>query len=637
MTPGPRLRPAESVPVRGPHRRLPRRADSRRPSALSSPIRRSRSIEAHRTDPPRRSSRRPPRPRGPAARPHRPRRIGGGPGRDDPIGCTPEFVDDAAAAGLRFAFDNGRTPERLLPETMSGGVGLLDFDGDGWLDVYCVQGGACSPRRRPGRAARPRRPALPQPGRRHVRGRDRDVRDRRDRLGRGYGHGVAVGDYDNDGHPDLFVTRLAIVRALSQPGRRNLRGRHRRAPGWRATATGPTSAAFADLDDDGDLDLYVCHYMLWDPKNPRLCRNDNGRSDLLRSAQGRARARPRLSQRRRPVRRCDGRRRASPSRTAGAWASSPPTSTTTTASTCSSPTTARPITCSATRGASASRRSGIEAGVAGNAEGGYQAGMGVACGDLDGDGRPDLMVTNFYGEGDHALPEPGRRALRRPERGLRHRRSPTRYLLGFGIAFADVNNDGRLDVVIANGHVNDTGRTLPLRHARPALRRPSRTAGFVDVSRPGRPAVGRAPRRPRPGRRRPRQRRPCRCPDRRPGRAAGLFPQPDRQAGHFVTLRLEGTQSNRDGVGARVTRHRRRPSPGRPAHRRRQLPVGRRPAAPLRLGASDRVESVEVRWPSGRTDRWLSLPAGTGYALIEGNPTPRPLAGFARSGNRDRD
>ncbi len=91
-------------------------------------------------------------------------------------GATPAFRDDAEAAGLRFVFENGAEPSRQLPETMSGGVGLLDYDGDGWLDVYCVQGGPFPP---PGPASRQRRPTVPQPRGRHVRGRQPALGHRR--------------------------------------------------------------------------------------------------------------------------------------------------------------------------------------------------------------------------------------------------------------------------------------------------------------------------------------------------------------------------------------------------------------------------------------------------------------------------
>ena len=117
---------------------------------------------------------------------------------------VPTFYDDASARGLSFTFDNGKSffKEHQLPETITGGVGLIDFDGDGWLYIYAIQGGKFPP------------PAGPA-----VFG-DRLFRNRGDgrfddvtasaglaKLTGGYGHGVAVGDYDNDGRPDLFITR----------------------------------------------------------------------------------------------------------------------------------------------------------------------------------------------------------------------------------------------------------------------------------------------------------------------------------------------------------------------------------------------------------------------------------------------
>ena len=123
---------------------------------------------------------------------------------------------------------------------------------------------------------------------------------------------------------------------------------------------------------------------------------------------------------------------------------------------------------------------GIQAGVAASVQGGYQAGMGVACGDLDGDGRPDLMVTNFYGEGTtlfHNLGD-GLFTDRSAASGIG---LATRYLLGFGIAMADVTNHGRLDVMITNGHVNDNRPFYP--YAMPSRLYENRPDGrLVDVS-----------------------------------------------------------------------------------------------------------------------------------------------------------
>ena len=163
------------------------------------------------------------------------------------------------------------------------------------------------------------------------------------------------------------------------------------------------------------------------------------------------------------------------------------------------------------------REIGAEAGLATNAEGGYLAGMGIACGDLDGDGRFDLAVTNFYGQMTTFYQNLGADQFidRTIEIGLG---PPSRYMLGFGIAFLDVNNDGRLDLATGQRSRQRPPPSRPLRHARAALpgRRERPAARRLGA---GRAALERAAHRPRPGHGRPRQRRQDRPPDRPDGRA----------------------------------------------------------------------------------------------------------------------
>ena len=147
--------------------------------------------------------------------------------------AMPVFRDDAEAAGLRFVFDNGVSRFHQMPEVTSGGVGLLDYDGDGWLDVYVVQGGVFPPDH-----------ARPSSGNRlfHNRG-DGTFEDASEpsgiaRLSRGYGHGVTVGDFDNDGRPDLFLTRWRSYVLYRNRGDGTFEDVTERA-GSAATATGP--------------------------------------------------------------------------------------------------------------------------------------------------------------------------------------------------------------------------------------------------------------------------------------------------------------------------------------------------------------------------------------------------------------
>ncbi len=293
---------------------------------------------------------------------------------------------------------------------MGGGVGLIDYDGDGWLDVYAVQGGRLPDEPEP--------PASPQ--------RDRLFRNRGDgtfedvtaasglsAMPGGYGHGVTVGDIDNDGHADLFVTRwrsYALYRNRGDGTFEDATG----SWGLGGSRDWPTSSALADLDGDGDLDLYVCHYSTWNPQSPpcahatkpgaysycgplsfaampdHVFRNEGGRfvdvseQSGVRAADREGRGLGVLAAHLDDDDRID--LFVANDRTANFLFRN--------------------------RGDLRFEETGAESGVASNAEGNYLAGMGVACGDLDGDGLLDLAVTNFYGEFDHLLPESGGRPVR---------------------------------------------------------------------------------------------------------------------------------------------------------------------------------------------------------------------------------
>ena len=432
-----------------------------------------------------------------------------------------------------------------------------------------------------------------------------------------------MGDYDNDGRPDLFLTRWRAYGLYHNRGDGTFED-VTAAAGLGGDRNWPTSAAFADLDGDGDLDLYVCHYLAWDAWNPRICRDRQTSAYIY--------CMPRLVDTLPDhVFRNDGGRFVNVTTEAGIVDRDGPGLGVVAADLDEDGRVDLYVANDGmanflfrNRGGFRFEEVGLAAGVAAAADGGFYSGMGVDCGDLDGDGRLDLVVTNFYGQGTtfyHNLGG-GVFADRTAAIGLL---AASRSLLGFGVALFDFNNDGRLDLASANGHVNDLRPNFP--YAMPAQLLAGRADGsLIDVSdRAGPPWLV-----PRIGR----------------GLVASDLDNDGRvdllvlgqnaplayfhnrtQGGHSLTLRLEGTTSNRDGVGTTVTIV---------AAGRRQVAqrVGggsyqsaSDPRLHFGLESSRRVESVEVHWPSGRIDRFHDLAADAGYLLREGDPAPQPLSG----------
>ena len=399
------------------------------------------------------------------------------------------FTDVTAASGIRFRHTTGAFGEKWFPETNGSGAAFFDYDGDGDPDLYLVNGRPWSAAERRAGQAAGNSPAGSVTGRLYRNRGDGTFED----VTRGsgldvamYGMGVAAGDYDNDGRVDLYVTGIGrnylfrnLGRTPGEAGRYRFREVARSAGvsdrGW------SSSAAWVDVDRDGDLDLFVCHYVRWSPAldvpcesnerqvycgpnlyAPEACRlfRNNGRAP----GEGGSPAFTDVTEQAGIRRGADG--KALPSKALGV-------------AICDANGDGWPDLAVANdternflflnRGDGRFREDGVAAGVAFPEDGEARSGMGIDAGDWDGSGRESLLIGNFPEEmmGLYRNNGDGVFADVADNVGVGKASYP---FTTFGCLWVDLDNDGWLDIAAANGHIDATpSRRVRYRHAQRPL------------------------------------------------------------------------------------------------------------------------------------------------------------------------
>jgi hypothetical protein len=532
------------------------------------------------------------------------------PARDDSRAL---FKDVSKSAGLTFQHESGEAGRFLIVEVTAPGCALFDYDNDGRLDAFLVQSGAA-----PGSNAKG-----PRPGcalfRNAGKGRFEDATIAAGlNLDLGYAQGVAVGDYDNDGWDDLFVTAYGGNRLL-----RNARGRFQdvtRAQGLdRKAGTGyATSAAWGDVDNDGRLDLYVCHYFAWTPATNRECRDRNGRLDYcspwnyppephrlyrntprgfvdvsakagIHASKGRGLAVGFVDYN------ADGRQ--------DIFVANDVT----------------PNMLWRNDGGGRFTDVAVETGCAFGEGGRAMAGMGVAVADYDRSGRPSLYVTNYSRRPNILFKNAGGVFEEASdESGVGPPHLP---FLSFGCEFLDYDADGWADILVNNGHVAvhepTREKEVPrlqrkqlLRNERGRFHEISDPAELGDLSTPllGRGlAVGDFDNDGRLDALAANQ-----------GGPAQLLRNQARNSNHWISIRAVGTRSNRNAVGARLEVKAAgarqvswvRSGTSYLSHSDRRVYFG--------LGQAAKVDEMRVTWPSGAKQTFRNLRADAFYTLTEG-------------------
>jgi hypothetical protein len=367
------------------------------------------------------------------------------------------FEDAAATAGIDFVHQRAATVRYWLPEIMSGGAAWIDYDGDGDPDLYLVQGGA--PPADPGA---PRQVPGDGPGnvllRNNGDGSFADVSRESGTADRGYGMGTAVGDYDGDGDPDLYVTNLGPNVLYRNDGN----GRFTdvaKAAGVGDAAWG-TSSVFFDYDGDGDLDLFVANYVRWSADREIECYGGANERTYCHPNQYNGPAPDVL------YRNDGGGKFTDVTRESGIWrawgnglgvvaadfngdgrqdlyvAND-----------------GMPNQLWINQGGGQFRDDALLAGAAVNMTGAAEAGMGVGAVDIENDGDLDLFMTHLRGETNTLYRNDGK-AMFNDVTATSGLAAPSIAFTGFGLGFADFDHDGELDLYVGNGRVGHSQEPL---------------------------------------------------------------------------------------------------------------------------------------------------------------------------------
>lgn len=509
------------------------------------------------------------------------------------------FEDIAGKAGVRFTTENSPTPEKHQPETMLAGLALFDYDGDGLLDIYLVNGAEM--------------PSLVKTSPRYSNrlfhnngdGTFTDVTERAGVAGAGYGMGVAVGDYDNDGWPDLFLANVNGNQLFHNNGNGTFTDVTAKAGLGGATYKGQKmwsiAAGWFDYNNDGLLDLFVVNYVQWDPRYEPVCMGINGRGYCH---PGSFAPLPNTLYRNNG----DG------------------TFTDVSAETGIASVLGKgmgvvfgdydgdgfpdvfvandnsPNLLFHNLGGKRFEEVGLQAGVAYTDEGNVVASMGADFRDVNNDGLPDIWHTAIENETFPLYINQGN-GLFLSAGQTSHLANLTRLMSGWSNGIVDLDNDGWKDLVVARGNVMDNIAEISkhFSYAEPnAVFRNLGNGQFEDVSATAGPDFTR----PAPNR----------------GLAYGdldndgrvdlvvtalggpvrVFRNITETHNHWILLKLVGTKSNRMGLGAQI---RVTTDDGRRLYNEATTSTGYAASSDPRvhfgLGNARLIREIEIRWPSG--------------------------------------